>query len=155
LGNTDQYELASYTADGTLRRIVRREYTRLPVTSGDVDRYREEQIEAARAFWQDLFPHVTFPQTMPAYRRLLVDSDGFFWVEEYRRPGDDVPRWTVFAPDGQLLGTLTLPTGTHVFEIGTDYVLGRWQDQLDVEHVRVFSLLRQNAEASPDIGSER
>jgi hypothetical protein len=140
LGINDGYEFAEYALDGALLRVVRREHTNLPVTPGDVDRYREQQLEAARAFWQGLFPHITFPQTMPAYRRLLVDSEGYFWVEEYRRPDDEIPRWTVFEPDGQLLGTLTLPTDLRVFEIGADYVLGVWRDELDVEHVRLHEL---------------
>jgi len=140
LGINDAYEFAEYTEDGALLLVIRREQANLPVTSEDVDLYRQEQRDAARAFWQGLFPHITFPQTMPAYRRLLVDSEGYFWVEGYRRPRDDVPRWTVFAPDGRMLGTLTLPTGLRVFEIGADYVLGVWRDELDVEHVRLHEL---------------
>ena len=103
---------------------------------------RVRSSDAAREFWLGLFPHITFPETMPAYRRALLDGEGHIWVEEYRRPSDDIPQWTVFTRDGRLLGTLTTPTGLWIFEIGSDYLLGRWRDELDVEHVRVYGLRR-------------
>ena len=29
-----------------------------------------------------------------------------------------------------------------MYEIGADYVLGRWRDDLDVEHVQLYPLLK-------------
>ena len=49
-------------------------------------------------------------------------------------PGD------VFDPDGIWLGTVATPRGLRVTEIGTDYVVGVWRDELDVEYIRVYDL---------------
>jgi len=139
-GTADAYELALHALDGSVVRLVRKQHTPLRVTAGDIEAYREDKLSTAREFWAGLFPHITFPEAMPAYRRALLDREGHIWVEEYRRPSDDMPRWTVFTPDGQLLGTLTAPKGLWIYEIGADYLLGRWRDELDVEHVRLYNL---------------
>ena len=34
------------------------------------------------------------------------------------------------------------PPGVRIFEIGTDYVLGLWKDDLDVEYVQLFDLVK-------------
>ncbi len=79
---------------------------------------------------------------MPAYRSLVVDTEGNLWVEEYRRPGDDQPRWTVFNLDGEMLGLVETPPRFSIYQIGSDFVLGRWHDDLDVEHVQLYELLK-------------
>ena len=81
-------------------------------------------------------------ETMPAYRSILVDRVGNLWVEEYRRPGDTLPRWTVFNGEGELLGTLSLPDRFVVNDVGNDCVLGRWSDEMDIEHVRLYGLIK-------------
>ncbi len=57
----------------------------------------------------------------------------------------------VFAPDGTWLGSVELPPGLErgfiqyqapYMEIGTDYVLGVWRDELDVQYVRMYRLNR-------------
>lgn len=139
---SDSYEMGVYALDGSLTRLIRKQHSSLRVTSADIETYRETRLSDAREFWAGLFPHITFPETMPAYRRVMLDREGNIWVEEYRRPSDDVPRWTVFTPAGRLLGTLTTPTGLWIYDIGDGYVLGRWRDELDVEHVRLYEIVK-------------
>lgn len=43
-------------------------------------------------------------------------------------------------PEGRLLGQIDLPYRFTVYEIGSDYVLGRRVDELDVEHVELYGL---------------
>lgn len=50
--------------------------------------------------------------------------------------------WNVFSPAGELLGPVDLPARLEVFEIGSDYVLGHWLDELEVEHVRRYALIK-------------
>jgi hypothetical protein len=35
------------------------------------------------------------------------------------------------------------PEGVRVFQIGTDYLLGRWRDELEVERVRAYELVKR------------
>ena len=55
---------------------------------------------------------------------------------------DAASTWTVFDPAGRMLGELSTPPRFQVIQIGDDYVLGVWKDDLDVEHVRLYALAK-------------
>ena len=60
--------------------------------------------------------------------------------------------WAVFDGEGFLLGRVETPTGLcepqcgepfgGIMEIGSDYVLATLRDELDVEYVRVYYLIK-------------
>jgi len=81
---------------------------------------------------------------MPAFTSVVADRLNHLWVEEYEPPGEERPGslWTVFDPEGQVLGFVETSDGLEVLEIGEDYILGRWRDDLEVEHVQVWPLAR-------------
>jgi len=146
-GHTDSYELAQYDQSGRLVRLIRKAQPNLPVTAEDTERLIEDEMtdaedESQRTFIRQMYAEMPFPQTMPAYRSLVVDADGNLWVEDYRRPGDKQPRWTVFNSGGEMLGLVETPPRFTVFEIGSDFVLGLWIDDLDVEHVQLYALFK-------------
>jgi len=146
-GHTDSYELAQYDQSASLLRLIRKAQPNLTVTAEDTERLIEDEMadaedESQRAFIRQMYAEMPLPETMPAYRSLVVDTEGNLWVEEYRRPGDEQPRWTVFDPDGVMLGQVEMPAQFTVYQIGSDFVLGRWTDGLDVEHVRLYALLK-------------
>jgi hypothetical protein len=35
------------------------------------------------------------------------------------------------------------PPRFRIFQIGSDFMLGRWRDELDVDHVRMYELLKE------------
>lgn len=77
---------------------------------------------------------------------LVTDDIGLLWVREHEAPGAEGPRhWIVFDADGRLLGTVQMPRRFEVFQIGPDFVLGGARDDLDIEHIRLYELVR-----SPD-----
>jgi hypothetical protein len=79
---------------------------------------------------------------MPAFEALLQDSEGFLWVEDLNLPGDTLRTWTVFDRDGVPLTRLSLPRANRVHDIGRDYVLTTFEDELGVEYVREYRLTR-------------
>ncbi len=81
-------------------------------------------------------------EIMPAYSGLMADPLGYLWVSEYRGPQDDTRVYTVFDAEGKLFGRLRMPDRFQVTEIGSDYVLGRYTDDLDVEYLRLYRLSR-------------
>ena len=157
VATNDAYEIKVYASTGELRSVIRKRHENLPVTNQD--------LEAIQDVWEPRFrrvaaPHrprarrmfddVLLPETMPAFGRpmsareqtLHVDSEGNIWVLEYNRRGDDSVRWTVFEAGGVLLGALTAPDGLDILDIGSDYVLGMWRDEDDVEYVRLYELVK-------------
>ena len=82
-------------------------------------------------------------ETMPAHGGMTADALGHLWVLEYRGPWQDAaPVYTVFDAEGRLVGRLPLPDRFRVIEIGSDYVLGTYVDELDVEYLRLYGLSR-------------
>ncbi|NIM49980.1 MAG: hypothetical protein GTN78_22390 [Gemmatimonadales bacterium] len=146
------YEIKAYSPGGQLRSIVRKHHQHLDVTQEDLDldlerrlRYMRDEVRRSRV--ERVFRERPKVSTMPAFgspammaEAVRVDQVGNLWVLEYSRPSDHRLRWTVFDPDGRLLGTLQLPAGLRLLDIGDDCVLGLWRDELDVEHVRLYEL---------------
>ncbi|HEX7242214.1 MAG TPA: hypothetical protein VF263_18150, partial [Longimicrobiaceae bacterium] len=81
-----------------------------------------------------------FPKTKSAFADLRTGRDGAVWVREHPAGEDDASAWTVFAPGGELLGSVSVPRDLRITDIGADYVLGVWTDDLDVPHVRLYAL---------------
>lgn len=75
-----------------------------------------------------------------AYASVKADASGHLWVEEYRLPDEERRRRSVYDFDGCVREVVDMPRDLEVFEIGSDYVLGRTQDELDVEQVQVWPL---------------
>jgi hypothetical protein len=146
-GRGDSYAVGYYSGGGKLKRSIRKLQPNQRVTADDRERYIERSLqgiddEDERRMVENLLADVPFPETMPAYADLRVDSEGCLWVEEYRRPGDDQPRWTVFDPTGRMLGMVETPRRFTIYQIGRDFVLGSWRDEIDVEHVRLYELIK-------------
>ena len=147
-GSGDRYEIEDFTKEGDLRRSLRRPVANMEVTNADVEGYKRERIENAEDHMQRqinaaLVEAIPFPESFPAYRSLVVDAEGNLWVGVSRKPGDDQPRWTVFDRTGRMLGEVRTPEGFSIFQIGEDFVLGRWADEFDIQHVLMYELLRE------------
>ena len=140
-GSGDVPELRRFTPEGRLLGIARWRGVSVALTNVHIGRLRE--IELARRpgpTTERALAETPYPDSLPAYQRFLMSLAGELWVQDYQSPGDSVQWWTVFAGDGRALRRVELPPGFYAFEIGGDYVAGRWRDALDVEHVRVYGL---------------
>ncbi|HEU4631731.1 MAG TPA: 6-bladed beta-propeller [Gemmatimonadaceae bacterium] len=151
-GSADRYELARYTADGRLVRLVRRAVEPLPVTPEDAEARKRKELDRTmsgipagmearfRRMTEEKWANATLPPTFPAHGDLHIDPAGRLWVQETTRPADPIPRWSAFDADGRYLGTVALPEDFRVLEFGADYVLGVQRDENDVEQVRLYAL---------------
>lgn len=142
----ERYEVSVFGMDGTLRMRIRGDRPRLRVTRQDIKAYRRELVTlggdaAAQRRQAELLDAAPYPDAMPALAGLEVDTEGNVWVQESRRPGTDAPQtWTVFAPNGSIRGTVQLPHGLRVTEIGPDWILALAVDADEGEHVQLFRL---------------
>lgn len=155
-GSQDTYEIQVRSQGGTLTRLIRREMPLQPVTDAHVAAVMEEMIDEAddseqtREF-RRMFREAPIPEFHPAFGYVYADALGCLWVEEYRLPGEEARVTTIFDRDGRMVGSVTLPTRFQAYEIGEDYLLGRWVDELGVERIRVYGLTRPDRPAYPEI----
>ncbi len=149
LGSSDSYEILRYAVDGRLEGIVRVGHEHSPVTQGDIEREKADRLGDADDNWrrtlERMFAEMPIPSTMPAFDGLETDALGNLWVREAVRPGAPDAVWTVFDTGGRIRGTALTPADLSVVEIGTDYLLGTWRDELDVEHVQLYALIKPGA----------
>ncbi len=143
----DGYEIDCYDTDGTLRQSIRRAVGPRPVTDADFERYVNARLaridgESQRREWEPRIRALPVPETMPPYDTLAVDARDNLWVRELPPSPDGRQRWTVFDAGGVMLGSVYLPEGLRVTQIGDDFVLGIWQDELGVESVRQYALIK-------------
>jgi hypothetical protein len=89
------------------------------------------------------FDAMPFPKTLPAFSSLLIDRSGLVWAQEHPRSTASTTAWTVFDAGGRRVSTISLPTHLEVYEIGDDYVVGRFLDpDASIPQVRVYRLRR-------------
>jgi hypothetical protein len=127
--------------------VIRKHHQPIAVRDADIEDYKAERLEGAsndnwRRRLERMFSEIPVPSTLPAFQTFEVDALGYLWVAEYERPGADVQRWNVFDAEGLLLGTVVTPAGLQVHQIGADFLLASWRDDLGVEHVRLYDLER-------------
>ncbi len=151
-GSGKSFEVGYYSAVSGLQRLFRLQQPELLVTDEDIERYKQEEMEEIddeneRRRFEEGLADMPFTQTFPAYEALLADSEGNLWVEEHRRPGlKEQSTWLVFDGEGALLGTVETPYRFRPLQIGADFVLGRWLDDFDIEHVQMYELIKPESE---------
>jgi hypothetical protein len=91
------------------------------------------------------YSKMNIPAARPAFVRLLVDEAAHVWAEDFRVDPASPRQWTVFDTQGRAIGRISTPAALTIDQIGTDFVLGWLRDELDVEHVRLYRLKRDEA----------
>jgi hypothetical protein len=147
LGTRDRYEISFFDAAGRLSRIIRVQLPPVIVTEEHLDGLLEEWLARlpsptmAPAF-RSGFRSTPHAETMPAFEDLLLDSEGFLWVEDIHIPGDSPRTWAVFDEQGVPRTRLSFPFSNRVLDIGDDYILAVFEDESGVEHFRSYPLTR-------------
>ncbi len=117
----------------------------------DPDQVEPERIAGLQRMWRG---RLRAPD-LPVLRAVHVDETGHLWLQPYYVAGAEPPPLEVLAPDGAWLGSVSLPPGlvrafiqyqAPYMEIGDDYVLGVWADELDVQYVRMYRISKTSAD---------
>lgn len=147
-GSGDTWEVRAFDSRGDLVRIIRRDREPRPVTAEDLDAHLQERLdeaedEDARASVRRSHAEMPTPELMPAFGSLVADTEGHLWVERFRGPGEGgSPRYDVFDGEGRLVASVEMPVDMEILEIGGNYLLGLYRDELEVEYVRMYPLTR-------------
>jgi hypothetical protein len=144
VGDNERYEIEVLRPDGSLVRSIRRggelplvtDEMRARLKADFLDGVPAGDLAEQTAIW-DAFPK---HERMPAYDDFMVDADGNLWVMRARVLRSDPASADVFDSSGRLLGSVRLPANVKLFEIGSEYVLGVWKDDMDLQHVRMYSI---------------
>lgn len=140
--NTDRYEVHQYSGTGVLRRILRRSVDPIPVTTGEIQQWKDAHARSPDWRSWDRAMAEFLPRARPPIAGLLVDSEGCLWVLDRYSAGLSESEWSVFDPTGHWLGTLELPL-VRVEWVGEDAILGVAQDpETGVQVVKGYRLNR-------------
>jgi len=155
-GDGDRFEIVVVRPGRGTTDIYRVDRASRVVSAGDVTRFHNAARQRQGGPFGEVYERAigAMPRhaSMPAFGELRADRTGHLWVQRYSAAPGEPNVWTVLDPEGRLLGDVTLPQGLQVTDIGTDYVVGIWRDELDVEHVRLHALIR-NRQALRSQGS--
>lgn len=141
------WELRYFAPDGALVRVVRSPMEPRPVTEADLRRELERRlaglppVEEIRAGIRASFEQTPPAGRMPAFEEILGDREGNLWVCAGSST-DPEAAWHVVDREGAVVATVRTPPGLRVTDIGSDYVLGIWHDELEVEYVLMHRLAR-------------
>jgi hypothetical protein len=136
--------LMSIRRPGELRRAARTELAaaRAAARADQEDRDRRVAALAGAAVPKPGHAEVPSRGTVPAFDQVIADALGNLWVRDYQADRAAASRWSVFDPRGAWMGTVEMPAGLLVAQIGPDWILARARDELDVESVRLYRLTK-------------
>ena len=148
VGTGDSFEVSEFSLTGARSRTLRDNRAPVPITAADVDKYIEERVaryqdEARASEAERQLRAVEFPKVFPAYGRIVVDDLGNPWIDGYPLPGRESRSCTVFTMSGAKQAVLELPNRFRLLQAGSDWVLGVWRDELDVNYLRVYRLIKR------------
>ena len=81
------------------------------------------------------------PAQRPAFSGVYADPSGLIWIVN-SLAGEPVTRLTAHRPTGEAVGALEIPFAISLFEVGTDYILGRIEDAAGEQSVVLYKFTR-------------
>ncbi len=79
------------------------------------------------------------PETVPRYRALLTDPNGTLWAILSPLGSGTTDLLVVDSKLGEL-GRILIPLEMRVFEIGSDYILGSYEDGHQMPHLAMYQV---------------
>ena len=162
-GWPEAYSISEFNREGVTSRVISRDWTPVPVTEEDIAwwltfrdtlaKFQGNDSPRFREAYRKQTSIMVYPEYRAPFDELHVDRTGHLWVRNTHPRYDRVYSsfqvrfpfewtWDVFDPEGRWLTTLTLPKYYRAHDIGEDYILGVWKDEMDVEYVRMYALDR-------------
>ena len=148
IGTAERPEILVFGVNGErLPSIQLADMPAVAVTRADIDAERDKEVASSPPTWrkslEDDYATFPYPKFLPPYVALRVDAGDNLWVQSYPRKQSPVVTWTVFNNRGSRITQLDLPRDLEPFEIGSDYVLGRYLDPDEaIPQVRLYRLVR-------------
>ncbi|MGW8265097.1 MAG: hypothetical protein ACWGSQ_01950 [Longimicrobiales bacterium] len=146
VGPQSRFELLEIGPEGRVLRVVRARETATPVGPEQLEAYIQGRLRTApperHAEIRRSLEDMPVPETIPPYGGILGDEDGNLWVGAWAMYPEVAGSWEVFDPNGVWLGAVRTPPGIDPRAIGSEWLLGVERDDLDVEYVVVYPLIK-------------
>lgn len=147
VGSADRYTIQAFDLQGRPASALQRPGEGARVSRADVEALIAQEAAGRSAEIRDriekAYAEIELPQSLPAYTALVTDADDLVWVRAYARPGSPHANWTVFASNGRMVTEIRVPADLEIYEIGKDYVLGRYlSPDVGTPEVRLYRLVR-------------
>ena len=153
-GYGDRYEIRRWSPPGRLQSILRRTVSPVEIRDG-IDLWAEVDSLEIPTWLRNEAAGFDLPTTMPAFSAFMVDERGNLWVRRPAWPNPVPDSWDVFNPDGWFLGTIDMPERFEPQQIGETWVIGTWKDELDVEQVRLYKLIKPRGHDARNARADR
>lgn len=139
----DRFEIIERDWTGRTRRLIRTLRVRRAVTAADRERAGEQGVAAEGEEYREerrpIFEWMPYPDSMPAYDRLLRDDTGRLWARVFP---DTLAQatWDVFDSAGRLLGMAHLPRDLDIRQIRADHLVALVRGDLGEPLVELYRL---------------
>lgn len=146
VGSGERFEVEVRALDASLQRLLRGPDVPLAVTDSVKDVVLEEMLDGSsperHAAIRSDIAEWDWPESLPAFTALVVDSEGVVWVRAYSADPAAAEVWSLLHPARGYLGDISLQPRQTLLEAGQDYLLVLTKDDLDVERVEKYALRR-------------
>jgi hypothetical protein len=146
IGTQDRFELVDFGLDGEPRLVARLLGLDLTLTPGDLEQYIQDRLgevsEGRRPGLRRELEAMPVLERKPAYGEILSDEAGNLWIGEWTPYPRAPHRWTILDRDGRWLGSVEISGRFSPHAIGEEWILGVEWDELDVEYVVLYPLLK-------------
>lgn len=93
----------------------------------------------------DCWQNAALPDTLPTFGSLLLDAEGNLWVQEFVPPYEERdPEWRVIDAAGRFVARMAMPRNFTPHQIREADVVGVSTDQLEVEYVEVWPIVKED-----------
>lgn len=128
IGTADSGFINVYALDGTVLPSLRIVAPTPAVTSSDIEAFKLRDTIGTpaeyREMWLERMKEMKYPDKLPAYSALLVDTEENVWVRSYPSAAASEVTWSVFSEAGSPIAKIQLPRSLSVYEIGSTYIAG-------------------------------
>ncbi|UCD24528.1 MAG: hypothetical protein JSW51_01015 [Gemmatimonadota bacterium] len=146
IGDQRAAEIACFGPDGS-HTLIRWTPKQVAVTEADVTVWRDTTVELLAGKLSEsqvigVLEQVVVPAVRPPFSEIRIDAAGNLWAEQ--GPSEENVGsidYLVFDPTGVLLGTVATPP-VRILDIGHDYLLGVYEDDLEVQYLKLFDILK-------------
>ncbi len=160
-GSARVYQLTVSTPDLKPKRIIRWSGWEEPLTNEEVQAARDtieaglgelqaQRPDLARRLVEAMFSPNILPEIRPALGPIFIDEEGRLWVSRFiptTNQWSQEDAWHLLDSDGRPLARVPLPPRARLAAVRKDRVALIMRDALDVEHLRVFRLIKGDRDA--------